>query len=313
MGWPHHRHHGRRGHGHGHAGLLTAVDRLVAAVITILQAADHHQVVGAHGVTRDNWLRAVAGRTGSDAGDAAGGRGPGRHAAVTAWFHARGWCLGCGACHRGRDAAPDRRATRPRSDPPRSSRTTHRRPRAPDTAYTGGPPVRPHAAPSVLAPRLHGPLISSAASCGSGSQVDTPGRRAVQPPGSKSVGASSKPSNVNAGRDRAADEGLVTGRLRCLPPAGRHPQLWLLAGGQIDAEHRFVRRGRGVRCAPERQRCTSVEVPQLVGVDSMPVRPVPIAQEEVDGRTRAAGVGSGVVAPRLAEDAAFRMRRQVER
>ncbi|MBW3606710.1 MAG: hypothetical protein KY460_17740, partial [Actinobacteria bacterium] len=44
------------------ATLLKAMDRLTAAVIAVLQAADHHRVIAAHGLTRDSWLRAVAGR-----------------------------------------------------------------------------------------------------------------------------------------------------------------------------------------------------------------------------------------------------------
>lgn len=50
------------------ATLLKAMDRLTAAVIDVLQSADHRAVIAGHGLTRDTWLRAVAGRTGADAG-----------------------------------------------------------------------------------------------------------------------------------------------------------------------------------------------------------------------------------------------------
>ncbi|MBW3604433.1 MAG: HNH endonuclease [Actinobacteria bacterium] len=50
------------------ATLLQAMDRLIAVVIGVLQAADHDEVIATHGLTRDSWLRAVAGRTGADAG-----------------------------------------------------------------------------------------------------------------------------------------------------------------------------------------------------------------------------------------------------
>lgn len=69
------------------ATLLTAVDRLTAAIIAVLQAADHHQVIAEHGVTRDTWLRAIAGRTGSDAGMLlAAAERLADMPAVTAWF-----------------------------------------------------------------------------------------------------------------------------------------------------------------------------------------------------------------------------------
>jgi len=38
------------------ATLLAAVDRLTAAVITLPQATDHHDVIAEHGVIRDTWL-----------------------------------------------------------------------------------------------------------------------------------------------------------------------------------------------------------------------------------------------------------------
>lgn len=68
--------------------LLRAVDRLIAAVITVLQTAPHHQVVADHGLTRDTWLRAVARRTGADAGMLlAAAERLTDMPAVSAWFH----------------------------------------------------------------------------------------------------------------------------------------------------------------------------------------------------------------------------------
>jgi hypothetical protein len=48
--------------------LLRAIDRLLAAVVTVLLTSDHSAVIAAEGLTRASWLRAVADRTGADAG-----------------------------------------------------------------------------------------------------------------------------------------------------------------------------------------------------------------------------------------------------
>ena len=69
------------------ATLLAAVDRLTAAVITLLQATDHHDVIAEHGVTRDTWLRAIAGRTGGDAGMLLAAAERLADMPLTAWFH----------------------------------------------------------------------------------------------------------------------------------------------------------------------------------------------------------------------------------
>lgn len=70
------------------ATLLAAVDRLIAAVITVLQAAEHHQVIADHGLTRDTWLRAIARRAGADAGMLlAAAERLADMPVVTAWFH----------------------------------------------------------------------------------------------------------------------------------------------------------------------------------------------------------------------------------
>lgn len=68
--------------------ILAAIDRLTAAVIGVLQSAYHHRVIVEHGLTRDTWLRAVAGRTGADAGMLlAAAERLADMPAVTAWFH----------------------------------------------------------------------------------------------------------------------------------------------------------------------------------------------------------------------------------
>lgn len=48
--------------------LLSAVDRILAAVVTVLMRVDRDQVIAAEGLTPESWLRAVARRTGADAG-----------------------------------------------------------------------------------------------------------------------------------------------------------------------------------------------------------------------------------------------------
>ncbi len=52
----------------GVAGLLGAIDRLLAAVVVVLMRCDRPSVVIAEGLTIESWLRAVARRTGADAG-----------------------------------------------------------------------------------------------------------------------------------------------------------------------------------------------------------------------------------------------------
>ena len=49
-------------------GVLRSVDRLLAAVVTALMANNASSVVAAEGMTTASWLRAVAGRSGADAG-----------------------------------------------------------------------------------------------------------------------------------------------------------------------------------------------------------------------------------------------------
>jgi hypothetical protein len=69
------------------ATLLGVIDRLTAAVIGVLQASDHRRVITDRGLTRDGWLRAVAGRTGADAGMLlAAAERLVDMPAVTAWF-----------------------------------------------------------------------------------------------------------------------------------------------------------------------------------------------------------------------------------
>lgn len=50
------------------ATLLGAVDRIIAAAITLLQRVDRSDVIIGHGITIDAWLRAIARRTGADTG-----------------------------------------------------------------------------------------------------------------------------------------------------------------------------------------------------------------------------------------------------
>jgi hypothetical protein len=52
----------------GVADLLTAIDRLLAIVVTVLIQADHRTVIATEGLTTASWLRAIARRTGADAG-----------------------------------------------------------------------------------------------------------------------------------------------------------------------------------------------------------------------------------------------------
>ncbi len=67
--------------------LLDAVDRMIAAVVRILQRTAISDVIANHGITTDTWLRAVAGRTGADAGMLlAAAERLADMPAVTSWF-----------------------------------------------------------------------------------------------------------------------------------------------------------------------------------------------------------------------------------
>ena len=107
--------------------------------------------------------------------------------------------------------------------------------------------------------------------------------------------------------------------LRGLPAPGRHDSLGTLARRQIRAEHEAANRsGLGVGDL-QHQRRAGVKMPDLGGVDAVPVRAFAARQQEIDrGRRgppapRIPGYArKGGIAKRLAEMAALGMRTQVE-
>src|SRR6516165_11319802 len=109
-------------------------------------------------------------------------------------------------------------------------------------------------------------------------------------------------------RDRASDQRPVAGGLGALPGGCRHDRLWPLARGKIGPElHRVL--AATLMCDLEIERAAGIVVPDLGGIDSMPVRAVAARQEVVDrGGTRAAARVAVRVAKRLAIVTAFGMR-----
>ena len=100
-------------------------------------------------------------------------------------------------------------------------------------------------------------------------------------PGSQSAGASSKPSNRKPGATTHDTRVHVAERLGRLPLAGRDDHLRKLTGFDVSTEDAVVHlRITGRDRQP--QRSAVVIQPQLVGVDSMPVRPFALPQQEVD-------------------------------
>ena len=111
--------------------------------------------------------------------------------------------------------------------------------------------------------------------------------------GSQPFGASSNFENSNPGRYRAADQGPVAVALGGLPGVRRHDRLRHFAGREIGAELDAAL--AAVIGDLQRQRRARVVVPDLDGIDAMPVRALAARQQEIDrGRSRtAAGVHAG--------------------
>src|SRR4029078_11051355 len=112
-------------------------------------------------------------------------------------------------------------------------------------------------------------------------------------------------------RHGAADQRPVAGALGGLPGVRRHDRLGLLAGRKVRPE---LETPLPVIVSDlQRQRASRVIVPDLDGVDAVPVRTLAARQQEMDrGRPRPAICVCAGIAKRLLIMRALRMRLQIE-
>src|SRR5579864_635392 len=117
---------------------------------------------------------------------------------------------------------------------------------------------------------------------------------------------------VKARRHSAAAERPIAERLRRLPGLSRHHGLRPFAVRKIAAKHHIFDASLAVRDF-QLERRAGVPVPDLGGIDPMPVRALAARQQKIDrGRCGAGVLDLPHIAKHLAEMAALRMRFQIE-
>src|SRR6185503_3829522 len=114
---------------------------------------------------------------------------------------------------------------------------------------------------------------------------------------------------VEGRRHSAADQGPRAERARRLPDAARHDGLRQLALVEVDADAHMAH-ALAVAAEREFERRAGVVMPDLVGIDPMPVRALAGLQQEVDGGRGAARLVGRAV--HLAKMPALGMRLQPE-
>ena len=154
-----------------------------------------------------------------------------------------------------------------------------------------------------------------------------PGRNPGRPPPLRSEGASARGLSVprrpafrrelksgkfESGRHRAADQRPVAGARRRLPGMRRHHHLRALASGEIRSECHALDWSLVMRCDLERQRGASMEVPDLNGIDPMPMRALAAREQEIDRRRSGAPIDAAAIAKGLAKMPTLRMRLEIE-
>lgn len=112
-------------------------------------------------------------------------------------------------------------------------------------------------------------------------------------------------------RDRAADEGPGTKRTRGLPLEWLDDELRTLTGAQVGPQDPPPSR-LSFDAGLELERCAGVEVPDLGGVDAMPMRTLASLEQEVNRRSGATRIAS-IVPPSFDVVATFGMRAKPER
>jgi len=99
-----------------------------------------------------------------------------------------------------------------------------------------------------------------------------------------------EPPEFESGRHGATDQRPVTGGLRALPGIRRHDRLRPLAGREIGTE-RHQMRCAAVMGDLQHQRTAGIVMPDLDGIDAMPVRTIAAREQEIDrGRISPAAV-----------------------
>src|SRR5262245_49763156 len=106
--------------------------------------------------------------------------------------------------------------------------------------------------------------------------------------------------------DGAADQRPVAEAFGRLPGTGRNNRLWPFAGREISPERDALDRPSRTRRDFERKRRARIIVPDLGGIDPMPMRALATRQQEID-RGRGCACAFDRVAERFAKMAAFRM------
>src|SRR6202790_1481084 len=118
---------------------------------------------------------------------------------------------------------------------------------------------------------------------------------------------------IETRRDGAAAKRPITERLHRLPGMSRHDRLRALAGGEIAAERQALDASRRRRDF-KRQRRAGIPMPNLDGVDPVPVRALAAPEQKIDrGRRRARSRHLLQIAKRLAKISALRMRLEIEK
>ena len=118
-----------------------------------------------------------------------------------------------------------------------------------------------------------------------------------------------KTGEVEGRRHSAADQRPTTERARCLPHAARYDDLRRLAQPEIAAEPEMMN-GMAIIAHREFQSGARIMMPDLVGIDFVPVRAFARLEQEED---RGAGATARIRRPEgLAKMPAFGMRPQPE-
>ena len=120
-----------------------------------------------------------------------------------------------------------------------------------------------------------------------------------------------KPLEAESWSDCAANERPVAERFRRLPGICWHGGLRPLAIREVGSEaDRFD--GCSILRDAQSERRAGVEMPDLNGINAVPVRALAALQQKVDGGRTGAAVGTGLVAKGLAKMPTLGMRRKPE-
>ena len=118
---------------------------------------------------------------------------------------------------------------------------------------------------------------------------------------------------VETGCHGAAGQAPFPEALRRLPAIGRHDRLRALARCEIGSERDALDRALRSCSDLEHERGTGMVVPDLDGIDLVPMRALAAREQEIDrGRCRSAIVQRSSIPEGLAKMSAFGMRQQFQ-